>query len=53
LVDAPIRWAPLTGKDLKQRAKKLVDLAEDKVQGRIEPGNNAYSQEAAIKPMEA
>jgi gas vesicle protein len=33
-----------TGKDLKQRAQNLVDLAKDHVQVVIEAGNNAYNQ---------
>ena len=33
-----------TGKDLKQRAQNLVDLAKDHVQVAIEAGNNAYNQ---------
>ena len=33
-----------TGKDLKQRAENLVDLAKDHVQVAIEAGNNAYNQ---------
>jgi gas vesicle protein len=33
-----------TGKDLKQRAHNLVDLAKDHVQVAIEAGNNAYNQ---------
>ena len=33
-----------TGKDLKQRAQKLVGLAKDHVQDAMEAGNNAYSQ---------
>jgi gas vesicle protein len=33
-----------TGKNLKQRAQKLVGLAKDQVQEAIEAGDNAYSQ---------
>jgi gas vesicle protein len=33
-----------TGKNLKQRAEKLVDLAKGQVQDAIEAGDNAYTQ---------
>lgn len=33
-----------TGKDLKRRGQKLVELAKDQVQEAIEAGEQAYSQ---------
>lgn len=33
-----------TGKNLKHRAQKIVDLAKDHVQDAIEAGDNAYSR---------
>jgi gas vesicle protein len=33
-----------TGKDLKRRGQKLVELAKDQVQEAIEAGEKAYSQ---------
>jgi gas vesicle protein len=33
-----------TGKDLKKRVQKLVDLAKDHVQDAIEAGDDAYNQ---------
>jgi len=33
-----------TGKDLKRRAQKVVDMAKDQVQDAIEAGDNAYNQ---------
>jgi gas vesicle protein len=33
-----------TGKDLKRRAQKIVELAKDQVQDVIDAGDNAYSQ---------
>jgi len=33
-----------TGKDLKQRTQKLMDLAKDHVQDVIDAGDKAYSQ---------
>lgn len=33
-----------TGKDLKRRAQKIVELAKDQVQDAIDAGDNAYSQ---------
>jgi gas vesicle protein len=33
-----------TGKDIKQRAQNLVELAKDQVQVAIEAGNSAYNQ---------
>jgi gas vesicle protein len=32
-----------TGKDLKQKAQKIVNLAQDRVQDVVEAGQNAYS----------
>jgi gas vesicle protein len=33
-----------TGRDLKQRAQRAVDVAKDQVQDAIEAGDNAYNQ---------
>lgn len=33
-----------TGKDLKRRAQKLVDIAKDQVQDAIDAGGSAYNQ---------
>ena len=33
-----------TGKDLKRRAQKVVDVAKDHVQDALEAGDRAYSQ---------
>jgi gas vesicle protein len=33
-----------TGKDLKRRAQRVVDMAKDQVQDAIEAGDNAYNQ---------
>jgi len=33
-----------TGKDLKRRAQRVVDMAKDQVQDAIEAGDSAYNQ---------
>ena len=33
-----------TGRDLKRRAHKVVDMAKDQVQDAMEAGDNAYNQ---------
>jgi gas vesicle protein len=33
-----------TGKDLKRRAQRVVDMAKDQVQGAIDAGDAAYNQ---------
>ena len=33
-----------TGKDLKRRAQRVVDMAKDQVQEAIDAGDNAYNQ---------
>lgn len=38
-----VNQARATGKDLKRRAQKVVDMARDQVQDAVDAGNSAYN----------
>jgi gas vesicle protein len=43
-VNDGVNLVSVKGKELKRQAEKLVDRAEDKVQGALTAGENAYSR---------
>ena len=43
-VNDGVNQVSVKGKELKRQAEKLVDRAQDKVQGAITAGENAYSR---------